>query len=276
MIGATKRAGVIGWPVEHSKSPRLHGHWLAKFGIDGSYVHLPIKPEDLETSVRKMVVDGWQGANVTIPHKEAALTLADEATPRARAIGAANTLIFREGRIIADNTDGYGFIENLHDRTGAAWDHARPAVVLGAGGAARAILHALIDAGVPEICVANRTVAKAATLAAPFGDAVRVIALSDVDNALRGAGLIVNTTSLGMTGQPPLNIDLTGADDDAVATDIVYTPLITPFLASAQARGLTVVDGLGMLLHQARPGFAAWFGAEPQVDDELRQLMVTE
>lgn len=269
------RAGVMGWPVKHSRSPRLHGYWLKKYGIAGSYTHVPTPPEDFAAALKRLVDEGWRGANVTIPHKEAALALADEATERARAIGAANTLLIGDdGRIRADNTDAFGFIENLKELAGACWDREKPALVLGAGGAARAVIHALLEEGAPEVRLANRTAARAEALAEAFGARVRVIDWPMAETVLPGAGLIVNTTSLGMAGQPPLTLDLLGADDAAVATDIVYTPLITPFLAAAAARGLKTVDGLGMLLHQGRPGFAAWFGVDPKVDEGLRAAML--
>ena len=273
MTDAKLKAGVFGWPVEHSKSPRLHGHWLKRYGVDGAYVHLPAEPDAFKTEVRRLAAAGWRGANVTIPHKEAALALADRMSDRARAIGAANTLIFENGEIAADNTDGYGFIENL--RAGApTWRPDRPAAILGAGGASRAIIWSLIEAGAPAIRLSNRTRARAEALSDEFGPKVSVIEWDNRADALADAGLIVNTTSLGMKGQPPLELEFNAAPDDAVATDIVYTPLITPFLEQAEARGLTIVDGLGMLLHQARPGFEAWFGAAPEVDEELRALML--
>ena len=272
MSGAKLRAGVFGWPVGHSKSPRLHGHWLARYGIDGAYEHLPAKPEAFESEVKRLASAGWRGANVTLPHKERAFALADETTDRARAMQAANTLIFRDGRIIADNTDGFGFIENLKAGGAPAFD--RPALVLGAGGAARAVVWSLIAEGAPEVRVANRTKSRAEALASAFGDKVRVVDWNGRDEATADAGLLVNTTSLGMDGQPPLEIDLGAAAQDALATDIVYTPLMTPFLRLAAERRIRTVDGLGMLLHQARPGFAAWFGREPEVDDRLREVML--
>lgn len=269
------RAGVMGWPVEHSRSPRLHGYWLEKYGIAGSYEHLPTPPEKFASALRRLAEEGWRGANVTIPHKESALALAEEATDRARAIGAANTLLIGDdGRIRADNTDAFGFIENLKELAGASWNRTEPALVLGAGGAARAAIYALLEEGVPEIRLANRTAARAEALATVFGARVRPVDWSAAEAALPGAGLIVNTTSLGMAGQPPLTLDLSGAEDAAVTTDIVYTPLITPFLAAADARGLKTVDGLGMLLHQGRPGFGAWFGVDPEVDGALREVML--
>ena len=272
MIATPLRAGVIGWPIEHSKSPRLHGFWLARHGIDGEYTRRAVRPGRLEADLHALIAEGWRGANVTIPHKEAALALADEATPRARAIGAANTLVFRDGRIHADNTDAFGFIESLKEAGGPPAD--RPAAVFGAGGAARAVIWALLDAGLPEIRLTNRTSARAEALAEAFGDRVRVVPWENRNAAIADAGALVNATSLGMTGAPPLEVDLTSAAPDAVAADIVYTPLVTPFLAAAAARGLRAVDGLGMLLHQGRPGFAAWFGVDPEVDEALRAAML--
>ena len=266
---------MIGWPIKHSKSPRLHGHWLKTYGVNGTYEHVELPPETFEKGVRALLADGWKGANVTLPHKEAALVLADEASEIARAIGAANTLIFREdGSIFADNTDGFGFIENLRQGAGTAWNPLEPAVVLGAGGAARAVIHSLIGAGAPEIRLTNRTAARADELAQRFGSKVKTIPWDKAETALPGAGVIVNTTSLGMKGAPPLELDLAHAPKTAIATDIVYTPLITTFLEAAQAQGLKTVDGLGMLLHQARPGFTAWFGPTPEVDETLRSLML--
>jgi shikimate dehydrogenase len=269
------RAGVIGWPVKQSKSPRLHGHWLKKYDIPGSYEHVEVAPEDFNKRVHALVADGWRGANVTIPHKEAALALAAAASDIACAIGAANTLIFRgDGTIHADNTDGFGFIENLRQGARTSWIAQEPAVVLGAGGAARAIIHSLLDAGASEIRLTNRTSARAEHLAQRFGSKVKTVPWEKAACALSGAGLIVNTTSLGMKGGSPLDLDLAQAPMTAIVTDIVYTPLMTGFLQAAADRGLTTVDGLGMLLHQARPGFQAWFGPTPEVDDELRSLML--
>lgn len=268
------KAGVIGWPVDHSKSPRLHGYWLDQQGVDGAYAKVPANPQEFDATVKRLVAEGWRGANVTIPHKEAALALADEATATARAIGAANTLVFDAGRIRADNTDGYGFTENLIDRAKDAWRPSNPATIFGAGGASRAIIHALIQSGAPEIRLLNRTRSRADALAEAFGPKVVVLDWSNQSAALDGAGLIVNTTSLGMKGQPPLEIDFTAAAPSAVATDIVYTPLETPFLASAAKAGLVTVDGLGMLIHQGRPGFEAWFGKAPIADAKLRELLL--
>lgn len=277
MTGAGLRAGVIGWPVEHSKSPRLHSAWLRRYGIDGAYTHLPTPPGDLRARVDQLVKDGWRGANVTIPHKEEALSLAHEATERATEIGAANTLIFRDGgHILADNTDGFGFTENLIDQAADLWRPDGAALVIGAGGASRAVIWALLNAGAAEVRLINRTRARAEALMEAFGPRVVVMDWDRIADALPGASLIVNATSLGMSGEAPLTLDLEGANPEAVATDLVYTPLITPFLDIASVQGLRIVDGLGMLLHQARPGFEAWFGRAPEVDDEIRTLMLSK
>lgn len=268
-------AGVMGWPVAHSRSPLIFAHWFARHGIPGAYVRLAVRHEDFEQVLRALPKAGFRGVNVTIPHKPAALALADESSEAARAIGAANTLLFTvEGSIRADNTDAFGFIGNL--REGApAWDPAAgPALVLGAGGAARAVVHALLRAGVSGIRVANRSRHRARELAAHLGPAVEPVDWAERDAAVAGAALIVNTTSLGMEGQPPLDLSLEASSPEVVVCDIVYTPLITPLLADAQRRGLTAVDGLGMLLHQARPGFRAWFDADPVVDPELRRAVL--
>jgi len=264
-------AGVMGWPIGHSKSPRLFDHWFAAHGVAGRYVPLAVRAEDFAEVYRALPKAGFRGVNVTIPHKEAALALADRATEAAQAIGAANMIRFdAAGEIIADNTDGFGFLENL--RAGAPdWNPgAGPALVLGAGGAARAVIHALLGAGVPGIRLANRTREKAEALAASFGADVFPVAWDDRASATEAAGLLVNTTSLGMAGQAPLEIDLGTLPPGALVTDIVYAPLETPLLAAARARGNPAVDGLGMLLHQARPAFHAWFGVDPEVTEGLR------
>jgi shikimate dehydrogenase len=271
--GAAKLAGVIGWPVKHSRSPRLHGFWARHYAIDAAYVPLAVKPADFETAVRALPKLGFAGANVTLPHKEAALKLADIVDPSAQRIGAANTLIFHDdGKIEARNTDAFGFGAHLN-QTAPDWRKDRAAVVFGAGGAARAILAALLDAGVPEIRLINRTRARAESLAAEFGARIRVVDWTDRRTALDGAGLLVNTTTQGMDGQAALDIDLATLPDDAVVNDLVYVPLETPLLAQARRRGLRTVDGLGMLLHQGRPGFAAWFGTMPDVTAELREFV---
>lgn len=274
VTGAARLAGVLGWPVAHSRSPQLHGHWLETYGIDGAYVPLPVRPEHFGTAVRALANLGFRGANVTIPHKEAAFSLCDEVSPLARRLGAVNTLIFREGRLHGDNTDGYGFLENLKQGVPLWRVDAGPVVVLGAGGAARAIVASLLDAGAPEVRLLNRTLERAEGLAAELEGPIAVNSWGRWKEACAGAALLVNTTSLGMKGQPPLEIDLAALPRDALVTDIVYTPLETSLLAEARARGNAVVDGLGMLLHQARPGFEAWFGVAPQVTPALRRAVL--
>jgi len=268
-------AAVIGWPIAHSKSPILHGYWLKKYGIKGFYVPIGLAPEDFNQGLNSLPRLGFKGANVTIPHKLAALAQADVVTERARAIGAANTLFFdADTGITADNTDGYGFLANLQQNA-PGWDPAAgPAVVLGAGGAARAVVHSLLSAGVPELRLVNRTRSRAEALAEVFGKKVQVIDWADASGAVDGAQTLVNTTSMGMAGNPDVEIDLGAARDSALVTDIVYTPLETGFLKLAKARGLQTVDGLGMLLHQAVPGFERWFGHTPEVDDGLRAAML--
>ena len=268
-------AGVIGNPVSHSRSPRLHHHWLRRYGIAGHYVPLHVQEEDLRDVLRTMPRMGFVGCNITIPHKVAVLELADQISDRATLIGAANTLIFRsDGRIIADNTDGYGFLANL--RAGApGWAPADgPAAVLGAGGAARAVIVALIEAGVPEILLTNRTRPKAEALRQDFGTRIRVVDWVQAGNAIEEALTVVNTTSLGMVGHPDLRVPLDGLHPGQTVTDLVYAPLETRLLAEARGAGCTVVDGLGMLLHQAVPGFERWFGRRPEVDEALRAAVL--
>ena len=264
-------AGVIGSPVAHSRSPQLHGHWLRTYGIRGHYIPMDVQHDDLENVIRTLPKMGFVGVNVTVPHKEAVMSLAHKITDRATLIGATNTLIFRDdGTVHADNTDGYGFIENL--RSGAPdWDaRSGTAVVLGAGGAARAVIASLADAGVPEIILTNRTRVRAERLKDDFGQRVRVVDWVQAGNVLEDAATVVNTTSLGMTGQPELRVPLDGLRSGQVVTDLVYNPLKTRFLQEAEAAGCTTVDGLGMLLHQAVPGFERWFGMRPGVDAETR------
>ncbi len=264
-------AGVIGDPISHSLSPKLHGYWLHRYAIAGRYVPLHVREADLQSVLRTMPKMGFVGTNVTLPHKVAALQIADHVTDRATLIGAANTLTFREdGSIFADNTDGYGFIENIRQEA-PSWDpQAGPAVVLGAGGAARAIIVALVEAGVTEILLTNRTKPKAESLRAEFGPKISVYEWVQAGNIIEEASLLVNTTSLGMTGKPELRIPLDGLSADMVVTDIVYTPLETGLLSHAKAAGCVTVDGLGMLLHQGVPGFERWFGVRPDVDEGLR------
>jgi len=266
-----KRACVIGWPVEHSRSPLIHRYWLKHYGIDGAYEKEAVRPEDLAGFLGLLGAHGYAGANVTLPHKEAALQLAAVADEAGRAIGAANTLwLDQAGRLSAGNTDAYGFITNLEIEA-ANWNtDRRPVMVLGAGGAARAILHGLLTEGASRILLANRTRARAEALAQAFGPSVTVVDWDDRHQALAGCGLLVNTTSLGMTGKDKLDIDLGALPADAVVADIVYSPLETELLAAARARGNRSVDGLGMLLHQAIPGFERWFGVRPEVTPALR------
>lgn len=267
--GSTRLAAVMGWPVKHSRSPRLHSYWLSLYGIDGAYVPLSVEPKALATALRALPVLGFAGTNLTVPHKEAALAILDRVHPVAQRVGAANTIVVAaDGTLEGRNTDAYGFLAAL-EQDAPGWNTERPTVVLGAGGAARAVLVALIDAGVKEIRVVNRTRARAEALAS-LGAAIQAVDWAARTAALDGAGLVVNTTTLGMGGQPPLDLDLAPLPKDAVVNDIVYTPLETPLLAAARARGNTVVDGLGMLLHQARPAFQAFFGQDPAVTPALR------
>ncbi len=268
-------AAVIGHPIAHSKSPMLHGYWLKEHGIAGHYIPMDVAPDDLETVLRNMHKMGFVGANVTIPHKTRALDIADQVTDRATLIGAANTLIFHaDGKILADNTDGYGFIQNLR-QSAPDWDPAAgPAVVLGAGGAARAVVASLLDVGVPEIFITNRTRVRAEQLRDDFGARLKVVEWVQAAEVMEDGATIVNTTSLGMTGNPDLKVSLDGLQAGSLVTDLVYTPLRTPFLEEAAQRGCVTVDGLGMLLHQATPGFERWFGPRPEVTDALRQVIL--
>ena len=277
ITGRAKIAGVFGWPITHSRSPRLHGYWLAKYGIDGAYLPFATHPNNLEAAIRALPSLGFRGANVTLPHKETALSFVDEATARAQRIGAVNTIVIGEnGLIHGDNTDGFGFLAHLKASVPQWRAGHGDAVVLGAGGAARAIVVALLDAGAPRVVVTNRTERRADDLARDIGGDIEVVAWSDRGTALKSAGLLVNTTQLGQAGQPPLKIDLKHLPKEAVVDDIVYVPMETALLAAAKARGNRIVDGLGMLLHQARPGFAAWFGVEPEVTPELRAFVLQD
>jgi shikimate dehydrogenase len=264
-------AGVIGSPIAHSKSPQVHGHWLKTYGIAGHYIPMDVSPDNLESVLRTLPKAGFVGVNLTIPHKEKVMEIADLMTDRAILIGAANTLIFRkDGKIHADNTDGYGFIENL--KAGAPhWDpRSGPAAVLGAGGAARAVICSLIDAGVPEIYLSNRTRVRAEQLQRDFGNRVRVFDWVKAGNMVDDVALLVNTTSLGMIGKSELRVPLDGLRPHTIVTDLVYTPLKTKMLQTAEEYGCVTVDGLGMLLHQAVPGFERWFGKRPDVDRATR------
>ncbi len=268
-------AGVIGSPISHSRSPLLHGYWLKRYGIAGYYVPMDIGQADLRRAIEVLPSIGFVGANVTIPHKEQVLKVADIVTDRAALIGAANTLIFRaDGRIHADNTDGAGFVANLRQYAPNWNPQGGPAAVLGAGGAARAVVAALIELGVPEIRLANRTRVRADSLRSDFGAKVMVYDWVQAGNMMEDCMTVVNTTSLGMVGKPEFRVPLDALSPQAVVNDLVYTPLRTAFLDRAQEMGCTTVDGLGMLLHQAAPGFERWFGTRPEVDEATRDAVL--
>jgi shikimate dehydrogenase len=269
-------AGVIGHPIAHSRSPALHGFWLRRYGVKGHYIPMDVAPADLETTLRHLPKIGFVGLNVTLPHKEAILKIADVISDRAALIGAANTLIFRkDGKIHADNTDGAGFVANLRQNAPHWVPAAGPAAVFGAGGAARAVVAALIEVGVPEIRIANRSRPRAEALRADFGAKLVVYDWVQAANMLEGAATVINTTSLGMAGKPEFRVPLDALEPGAVVNDLVYNPLKTTFLAEAEQRGATIVDGLGMLLHQAAPGFERWFGPTPAVDEATRQAVLS-
>jgi shikimate dehydrogenase len=268
-----KRACVIGWPVEHSRSPMIHGYWLKRHGIDGAYEKRAVSPEDIDGFLRDLAGHGYAGANVTVPHKQAALRAAAYVDDAARNVGAINTLWLEGGALYASNTDIHGFLANLDDRA-PGWDApGRPAVLLGAGGAARAAVRGLLDRGFAEIRLMNRTRERAEELARFFGAAVTVLDWERRSSALEGSGLLINSTTQGMNGTA-LDIDLRALPADAVVHDIVYVPLETPLLRQARERELRTADGLGMLLHQAAPGFERWFGVRPEVTPELRALVI--
>ena len=270
------KAAVIGHPIAHSKSPLIHGHWIVQYGLEGSYEAIDIPCESLEEEVRNLAARGYAGFNVTIPHKEVMLGICDELSEEARAIGAVNTVIVREDKLYGTNTDAFGFIQNIKSEAPGFDFTAGPAVLLGAGGAARAIVHGLLDEGAAEIVITNRTAAKAEALREAYGapEKIRIIDWEERSAALAGANLLVNSTALGMEGQAPLEIDLDVLPVGALVTDIVYAPLETPLLAAAKARGNITVGGIGMLLHQARPAFESWFSVMPEVSAELQQKVL--
>jgi shikimate dehydrogenase len=272
LTGKARLAGITGWPVSHSRSPRLHGFWLDRHGIDGAYLPLPIEPGHFPEAIHGLVRAGFAGVNCTIPHKVAAFEVCDSVDDSARRAGAVNTLVFRDGRIVGSNTDGWGFLENL--RAHGVDPAAGPVLILGAGGAARAIGAVLQELGV-TVTLANRTRSHAERLAGDL-PGLHVIDWDQRDAALPGNALLVNTTPLGMAGNPPLEISLDRAPPGLTVADIVYVPLETPLLAAARGRGLRCVEGLGMLLHQAVPGFRAWFGVEPAVDPALRRFVAAD
>ena len=267
-------AGVMAWPVSHSLSPRLHGYWLSQYGINGSYLPLSVPPSHFSRALKNLPNTLFVGVNVTLPYKETALAVVDVADDTARRMGAVNTVIVKaDGTLFGTNTDGYGFLENMRDIILGWRADTGPAVVLGAGGASRGVCVALLDEGVPEIRLVNRTGMRARTLATELGRSITTVPWSDRESALEGARLLVNATSLGMTGKGELDIALDKLPVEAVVYDIVYTPTETQLLVAAKARGNAVVDGLGMLLHQASLGFQAWFGTKPDVNVELRNFM---
>ena len=272
LSGRARLAGIAGWPVAHSRSPRIHGFWLDRHAVDGAYVPLPIHPDDFQAALRGLRAAGFAGVNVTLPHKLAAFDICDAVDDRARLAGAVNTITFHADRIEGTNTDGVGFTAAL--REAGVDPGAGPALILGAGGAARAVAAALRACEIP-VSIANRTRARAMTLAGHLPN-LSFIDWDEREQALARHALLVNATSLGMDGQPPLAMDLRHAPSSLVVAETVYTPLETGLLAAARARGLRVVDGLGMLLHQARPGFAAWFGVEPVVDAALRRFVLAD
>jgi shikimate dehydrogenase len=275
------KAFVVGHPIKHSRSPLIHGHWLKEHGIAGSYERIDVAPEDFSSFLKSISDQGFTGGNVTLPHKEAAFQGVDRRTKRAQRLKAVNTLWVEDGLLWGDNTDVLGFMANLDQNLGTGWEEAvDTALIIGAGGGARAIVAGLQERGFGHVLVANRTLAKAEELVADLDDdgpsILQALAWDRIDAALSQADLIVNTTSLGLAGQPPLTLDLGKTSDKAVVTDIVYVPLKTPLLQVAEARGLRTVDGLGMLLHQAVPGFARWFGVTPEVTPSLRDLIVAD
>ena len=269
--GKSKIAGVIGWPVTHSLSPRLHNYWLQKLDIDGVYIPLPVAPENFTETMRALPKMGFAGVNLTLPHKELVLPMLTGLDEDARNAGMANTIVVRDnGSLYGMNTDSYGFMENIR----AYLKGRKKAVILGAGGAAKAICHALLKEGFKDIVVVNRSPSRAELLATQFARNISVKPWEMRSQIVEGADLLVNTTSLGMAGKEALEIDLTALPHSALVNDIVYTPLMTPLLSQAKGRGNAIVDGLGMLLHQAVPAFQAWFGVMPTVDEALRRYML--
>lgn len=271
-----RRACVIGWPVDHSRSPLIHNTWLQTYAIDGAYTREAVKPDNVGFFLTQLAERGYVGCNVTVPHKEAALTAADVTDAAAQAIGAVNTIWIDGEKICATNTDSYGYMTYLNAKA-PNWKSASGTVaVIGAGGASRAIVHGLLEAGAGAVRLINRTHTRAEDVAAHFGSRIEVVTWQDRNKALEGTCLVVNTTSLGMNGNGMPDIDLSVLADKCVVSDIVYTPLATPLLKAAKARGLKTVDGLGMLIHQAVPGFEKWFGVRPEVTDELYQSVANE
>jgi shikimate dehydrogenase len=278
ITGTTRLAGIMGWPVSHSRSPVLHGFWLEETGVDGAYLPLPVKPNHVEQALRALPILGFRGCNLTVPHKQAALAVVDRVEPLARRIGAINTIVVApDGSLEGTNTDAFGFRENLREAAPQWQPSSGPAVILGAGGAARAVIVALSDAGAAEIRIVNRTLNRAEAVAADLATPrtrITVHSWEEVSAAQHQAGILVNATSLGMMGEAPLTLDLSSLPLSAPVIDIVYVPLETELLTAARRRGHPVVDGLGMLLHQGRPGFKAWFGTSVEVTGRLRAAML--
>lgn len=269
------KAFVIGWPIKHSRSPLIHRFWLKRYGIDGDYVREAVEPEAIAAFLQNFGARGFVGGNVTLPHKEAAFRACAVRTPVAQRLEAANTLWLEAGKLCGDNTDVYGFAANLDERA-PEWRSGGTALVIGAGGASRAVLQALIDASFKSVVVLNRTIARAEMLARQFGAPVSAGGLGELVDALPNADLIVNATSAGLHDEARLFLPWASAKKTAIAADLIYVPLVTPFLADASKAGLKAVDGLGMLLHQAVPGFERWFGIRPTVDAELRDLVAAD
>ena len=263
-------AGVMGWPVAHTRSPAIHNHWIAQYSLKGAYVQLPVQPQNLEAAIRGLPALGFAGCNITVPHKVNAMQLMDTLHPAARRVAAINTVVVQaDGSLLGMNNDGYGYIQSLRDAQPDWRGDAGPALVMGAGGAARAIVVALLDEGVPEVRLCNRTQEKAQALKDAFGDRVTVVPWADRNSAMAGVRLLVNTTTQGMHGQPALDVALDDLPAEALVSDAIYIPLETPLLAAARQRGHQTVNGLGMLLNQARPAFHAWFGVQPELTPGL-------
>ena len=268
-------AGVMGWPVAHSRSPVIHNHWIAQYGFRGAYVLLPVQPENFEAAIRGLPALGFAGCNVTIPHKVNAMKMMDFVDPVAKAMGAINTIVVQpDGSLHGYNNDGFGYIQSLRDAQPDWRGDAGPALVLGAGGAARAIVLSLLNEGAPEVRLVNRTRVKAQALADEFGPRVKVLDWAERNDAMAGVALLVNTTNQGMHGQPELAVSLTALPEQALVSDAIYIPLETALLKNARLRGNPVVNGLGMLLNQARPAFKAWFGVMPEITPTLRQVVI--
>ncbi|MGF7158594.1 shikimate dehydrogenase [Rhodoligotrophos appendicifer] len=267
---------VIGWPIHHSRSPLIHNYWLRQYGIDARYEKRAVAPEDLPEFLARFAEQGLIGANVTIPHKETVFRSVTVEDRFSNSLQAVNTLYLQDGRLMGTNTDGYGFLANLKQAVPDLSLHGANVAILGAGGAARAVVGALLEEGVKSIALANRSMQRAEDVASQFGTTVRVVPWDSREDMLDGCDLLVNTTSLGMTGKDPLAFSFEGATEALVVCDIVYVPLMTPLLTEAATRGLRIVDGLGMLLHQAVPAFERWFGVRPQVTPALRALVIAD